>query len=198
MSPRRFAAIVLAAGLSARMKEFKPLLPLGNDTVTDTVISTLSAADVDIILVTGHRHEDMNIFQNRNGVSVVYNPEYQKGMFTSVRAGARRLERQCHAFFVLPVDIPLVKASSISQMIEVASKHPGLIIYPTYRGKRGHPPLIPSGFIPEILHWEKEGGLKSFLEAKNRSACEIPVDDEFILEDIDTPEDYERLLVKFR
>jgi molybdenum cofactor cytidylyltransferase len=75
----------------------------------------------------------------------------------------------------------------------MANHFPGKIVYPVYQGRRGHPPLIPTSLIPGILTWEKEGGLKSFLKMYEKIAVDLPVNDEFILKDIDTPDDYKQL-----
>ncbi len=198
MKGRRFAAVVLAGGLSTRMKQFKPLLPLGNTTVLEHVLSIFKNTNIDVFLVVGYRREEIESSIKNKKVTVVYNPDYEKGMFSSIQAGIRQLRPEHHAFFILPVDILLVKPETIEQIAEAGNDHPALIIYPTFNGKRGHPPLIPSALIPEILMWEEEGGLRSFLEKHEKTACDIPVRDENILFDIDTPEDYQQLLKRYQ
>jgi molybdenum cofactor cytidylyltransferase len=198
MTTSRFAAVVLAAGLSTRMKQFKPLLPLGETTVAGHVVSTFRDLGVDVYLVAGHRYEKIRASIKRPDVTIIYNPDYEKGMLSSVQTGIRNLKSGYQAFFLLPVDIPLVKPSSITQIMQAGVFHLGNIIYPAFQGKRGHPPLIPCALIPEILQWDKEGGLKSFFEKQNTDSCMLPVEDEFVLLDIDTPEDYENLLKRYR
>jgi len=194
MKTPRLAAIVLAAGLSSRMKQFKPLLPLGKTTIVNYVIATSKSVNVDVVLVTGYRHNDVAAAIADKGITVVYNPDYQKEMFSSVQAGVRQLSPEYTGFFILPVDIPLVTAATIQSLIKTACENPDKIIYPTYQGKRGHPPLLPASLIQNILNWTKEGGLKAVLKAHEKLALEVPVNDKFILEDIDNPEDYQRLL----
>jgi len=198
MNASRFAAIVLAGGLSTRMQEFKPLLPLGNTTVTGTAVTLFKDLGIGVYLVTGYRREEIEAGINKNGITIVANFDYEKGMFSSVQAGIRNLKPGYQAFFVLPADIPLVKPATISQMMEVGLASPDKILYPIFDGKRGHPPLIPAALIPEILAWEKPGGLKAFLATHERSVREVPVNDGNILLDIDTPEDYKNLLERYR
>lgn len=81
--------------------------------------------------------------------------------------------------------------------MEAEKENPGKIIYPTYDGKRGHPPLIPSRLLPGILGWRKNGGLKAVLKSYEKLALEVPVPDSFILLDIDAPEDYQELLKRY-
>ena len=60
----RYAAVIAAAGLSSRMKSFKPLLPLADDTIIGTLIDTLKQAGVaDIVVVIGHKAEEMTAYQ---------------------------------------------------------------------------------------------------------------------------------------
>jgi len=194
----QFAAIVLAGGLSSRMKQFKPLLPLGGATIIEHVIATFKHAGADVFLVTGHRQEEIKSVIKTPGITIIYNPDYEKGMFSSIQAGIRHLPPGYQGFLMLPVDIPMVKTGTIKLIMQAGVNHPENIIYPVYDGKRGHPPLIPASLMPEILDWNKEGGLKSFLLTREKSALDIPVTDSSILFDIDTPEDYENLLKRYR
>jgi molybdenum cofactor cytidylyltransferase len=193
----RYAAVILAGGLSTRMKQFKPLLPLGDGNVTDHVINIFLKAGVDVYLVAGYRHDDIVAGIKKRDITVVHNPDYEQGMFSSVQAGVRRLPPVYRAFFILPVDIPLVRPETVRELMRTAGRNPGKIIYPVYRGKRGHPPLIPMELAGDILGWEKGGGLKAVLRPQEKLALEVPVNDSFILRDIDTPEDYAALLKSF-
>jgi len=193
----RYAAIVLAGGLSTRMKRFKPLLPLGDSTVTDRVTGTFLNAGVAVFLVAGYRHDDIAAGIKNRGATIVYNPDFEKGMFSSIQAGVRRLGSDYKAFFVHPVDIPLVRLATIWRLIATAEENPDRIIFPVFLGQRGHPPLIPAEIIPAILGWEKGGGLKAVLKSHEKLALEVPVPDSFILDDIDTPENYQALLEHF-
>jgi molybdenum cofactor cytidylyltransferase len=193
MSNARFAVIILAAGFSSRMKQLKPLLPLGEATVTDYAISTFQSLGVEVFLVVGNRKEEVISGINSRGITLVNNPDFEKGMFSSIQAGIKHLGKEYQAFFILPVDIPLVKPATVKKIIEAGTSHPQSIIYPAFKGKRGHPPLIPSGLIPEILAWTQDGGLKAYLKTKEQLSINLPVTDSFILFDIDTPEDYLKL-----
>jgi molybdenum cofactor cytidylyltransferase len=194
----QYAAIVLAGGLSTRMKQFKPLLPLGDSTVTDQVISTFLSAGVDVFLVVGYRDKEIKEGIKKQAISIVCNPDYANGMFSSVLAGVRRLPPDYQAFFILPVDIPLVRTATIRRLIDAAAENPDKIVYPVFAGKRGHPPLIPSRLIPAISGWTKNGGLKAVLKSQEKLALELAVADSHILFDIDTPDDYIELLERYR
>jgi molybdenum cofactor cytidylyltransferase len=198
MNRPRFAAVILAGGLSTRMKQLKPLLPLGKTSVLNHVIGNFVQANVDVILVTGFHRQEIEAGVENRSITIIYNPEYVKGMFTSVQAGINVLKPEYRAFFVLPVDIPLVSPETIKELTVVGQLHPNKIIYPVFNGQRGHPPLIPSLLIPDILGWQKGGGLKTVLEKYKQRELEVPVNDKYILFDIDTPEDYLELLDNYQ
>ena len=194
MKAPRFAAIVLAAGLSTRMPSFKPLLPLGGKNVIEHALATFQETGVDVYLVVGHRQQEVRDAVSRQAVTVVPNPDYEKGMLSSVQAGVRNLPPEYAAFFLLPADIPLISPSTITALREAGRENPGKVIYPVYHGKRGHPPLVPANLIPEILAWESDGGLQAVLHRHTAIAYEVPVNDEFTLRDIDTQEAYQNLV----
>jgi CTP:molybdopterin cytidylyltransferase MocA len=193
----RFAAIVLAAGFSSRMKSFKPLLPLGETTFIDNVISSVEGAGIDeTLVVVGHRREELKRHLRRTNVSIVDNPYYKQGMFTSVQAGVRRLTDDCSAFFVLPVDIPLIRPSTLKILKTAFPRADSLVLCPTFRGKRGHPPLISYLLREEIVGSGQNTSLRSLLFHHTQSSSHIEVPDRHILLDADTPEDYGRLVVR--
>jgi molybdenum cofactor cytidylyltransferase len=197
MTSNRIAAIVLAAGFSSRMKDFKPLLTIGGETIVDRVISTYQQNGVEVYLVTGYQGDQLLDSLKNCNVQFVENPDYSLGMYSSVRAGLRQLPSEIDAFFVAPVDIPLVRTATIRRMMEKAVESPGKIIYPEFQHTRGHPTLIPAQLIPAILGWEKEGGLRAVLDAYQETALEVAVPDRYILFDIDTPEEYRQLLESY-
>ena len=180
------------------MKQLKPLLPLGGATITDFVVSSFQSAAVDVFLVVGYRQEEIKAGIKQRGFAIVYNPDYSTGMLGSIQTGIRQLSREYQAFFVLPVDIPLVRVSTIEKLKKAWIMHPAKIIYPVYDDKRGHPPLIPGSLITGILEWKQEGGLKAFLKSHEDIAREITVTDKNILFDIDTLEDYKELQERYR
>ena len=191
------AGIILAAGLSSRMGRFKPLLSLNGQPIADRVISLFIDCRVDVILVTGWQHDEFLAGIRKRDITVIHNPRYQQGMFTSVQAGVGRLSEKYNSFFVLPVDIPLVRPVTIRRLMAASEGNPDRIIYPIFNKKRGHPPLVPSSLIPSILTWKEEGGLKSFLKTQENKAVETIVPDANIHFDMDYYTDYELLKSRF-
>jgi molybdenum cofactor cytidylyltransferase len=191
---KRIAAIILAAGFSSRMGEFKPLLPLGDSTVLERVVTLFHDAGIrDVRVVVGHRHGELLPLLVRLDACPVLNKRFHEGMFTSVVSGVESLESDINAFFLLPVDIPLVKSFTVRTMLGKYSGSGPSILYPCFCGKHGHPPLIQACHRDGILCWNGEGGLKSYLSRFEAESGCVDIADETILADMDTPEDYRRL-----
>ena len=190
-------AIVLAAGLSQRMGRFKPLLTLGAYRTIERVVNFFQAAGIgEILVVTGHRAAEIRQAIAHPNVRWADNPDYHDGMFTSVLAGIRALPAHCHAFFIHPVDIPLVRPHTVRRLTAAFEDTSATILYPTFDGRRGHPTLIHSCLGPRILQWPGSGGLRAFLKRHEADSLEFPVVDEAVLLDLDTPADYSRMLAR--
>ena len=178
----RVTALVLAAGLSSRMQQFKPLLPLGGVTALERIIRTFREAGVsDVRVVVGHRHEVLEPLVEKLGGRPVLNRNYQEGMFSSVIAGIGSLAPEVDAFFVQPVDVPLVRPSTIRSLLQVHHQTHNDLIYPSFLGRRGHPPLIAGRHAQAIAGWRGDGGLQAILARWEESAQNVSVADELVL-----------------
>lgn len=189
------SAIILAAGFSSRIQGFKPLLPLGDGTLVERVISLYKRSGIENVrVVTGYQRDELLPIIEKLDVRVLVNPRYSDGMFSSVLCGLRSLGVDCAACFIHPVDIPLVSRHTVSKLIDSLRATPDSIIRPCFQNRRGHPLLIPSRFFKHIIGFEQPGGLRAALRPLESSTVTIEVDDENILFDVDTPEDYDALL----
>lgn len=187
-------AIVLAAGLSSRMKQFKPLLPLGGVTALERIVQTYHEAGVaDVRVVVGHRFDELEPVVERLGCRFVVNRRYQEGMFSSVSAGIGSLDPEIDAFFVQPVDVPLVRAATIRRLVQVYRESHSDLVYPSFLGSRGHPPLIAGRHAGPIADRNGEGGLRNVLACWEAGAVDVSVADDLVLCDMDTPDAYQSL-----
>jgi molybdenum cofactor cytidylyltransferase len=151
-----------------------------------------------VLVVLGHAREKIAPVLPPLGARTVENPDFAQGMYSSVRAGAQALDPGTEAFFMLPVDIPLVSQSTVTAMLAAREQQPEAIIYPCFQGRRGHPPLLPAGLIPAILDHPPDGNLRQVLTAHAADARNLEVTDENILFDIDDWNDYQELLRRWR
>lgn len=193
VTTKSFTALILAAGLSSRMGEFKPLLPLGGTTVIGQAIESFRSAGVeDILVVAGFAAERLiPVLQNQQ-VGWVINHEYEQGMYSSLRAGVLKLPDSCEAFFVLPADHPFVRPATIIALMKAfrLGEEKKLVFRPSYRRRRGHPPLIAADLVPLLLDFDEAGGLRRFLSRHEEVTLNVDCDDPGIFIDLDSQEDY--------
>lgn len=195
MKNNRIASIIVAAGYSSRMGSFKPFLKFGEATAIEMVVNTYKSSGIDeIIVVTGHNGSEVAESLKALGVQCVLNENYAQGMFSSILKGMEALDINVAAFFMQPVDVPLVKKHTVEVLKNKYLECSKGIIYPNFCGKRGHPPLIACKYKQAILSNDGEGGLKRILDNFLDDSLAVPVFDEAVLMDMDTKEDYEKLL----
>ncbi len=199
MKKYNFSAIILAAGLSKRIKGFKPLLRIGEKTLAEHTIELFKNAGIDeIVTVVGHGSAKLIPVVKAASSHHVINDQYHAGMYSSIQQGVKALRHPCDAFFLLPVDIPLVRPTTVRQLSDAFHKRPSsMVCYPQFQSRRGHPPLINSRLIDEILSYNGQGGLRELLRYHQDHALSIPVEDPFIRLDADTHEDLLLLRKKY-
>jgi len=126
---------------------------------------------------------------------IVVNPQPEKGQISSLLAGLEALEPLApSAVIVHPVDHPVVTGGTVRHILSTALVRPGKIIIPVCAGRRGHPVVFPSGVFGELKRVSPGQGARVVTRAHTADLLEIETGDEGILTDIDTPEEYERLL----
>jgi CTP:molybdopterin cytidylyltransferase MocA/HD superfamily phosphohydrolase YqeK len=184
-------AIILAAGYSSRMGVFKPLLDLGGRPVVTRIVETCRQAGInEVIVVAGYRKELIIPVIEGAGARAAVNEQYEEGMFSSVIAGIAAMEYEPQAFIVLPADIPLVRAATIRSLVSRFMEGKNRILVPSFRGDKGHPPLISAELQGVIVGYTGESGLKGALEELEPETVKVEVPDRNILFDVDDPADY--------
>ena len=195
----KIMGLILSAGYSSRMGDFKPLLPFGKENALLRQIKAFQRAVIqDNCVLVGHHAERLIPVIENAGAQWVLNSDYHKGMFSSVQTGVRRLASLgCSSFFLLPVDYPLIRWWIIRILLHAYQKEDKKILYPCFRRQKGHPPLISADYIEEIIEFSGEGGLRQVLLQHERESMNVEVEEESILLDMDTQEDYQMLLKYF-
>ncbi|HZS04648.1 MAG TPA: nucleotidyltransferase family protein [Blastocatellia bacterium] len=191
------SGILLAAGESKRMGgAFKPLMKWGKTTVIAACIKNLRQTRLDeIIVVLGHRESEVRARLAGSGVIYAINPDYKKGMISSIKTGIAAASPGTDAFLIALVDQPMVTSGIINRLVIIHGDNPeSRITVPVYQGKHGHPIIISKGYEPAIMALDDDApeGLRSFIDSHRDEITEVEVGSSVILEDIDTPEDYER------
>lgn len=182
--------IILAAGFSKRAGTHKMILEFAGSTIIESCIEAMYDTCSRIIVVGGYKIENIfPICSKYSKVKLILNKDFCSGMFNSVKAGLKYIEAE--KFFITPGDYPLIKNSTYQNM----EKLEGEILVPEYKNLRGHPVLIKSAFINEILNCTTYTSLRDFINTKKVTT--ISVSDPGILMDVDTISDYEKLLQFF-
>jgi molybdenum cofactor cytidylyltransferase len=191
------SAVLLAAGESRRMGDFKQLLRLGDKSFVEHCVDNLLASRVgEVIVVTGHRQSEVQSAIVDRGVIFAYNSEYQSGMTSSIKCGMRAVSKSSNACILALVDQPWIDPNVINRIIETYEKTQPLIVIPTYQGKNGHPILLDLTLKKEILSIDSSQSLREVVHAHQGETARVEVSDQRVLEDCDSAEDYERMLQK--
>lgn len=193
VNPQVFA-IVPAAGRSRRMGSPKLLLPWGEATVIEQVLAAWQSAGVARRVVVTHR-DDIQLAQlaRAAGAEVVTPAVPPPDMKASVRAAIGYLAQQYQPaaddlWLLAPADMPRLSPGVIQGLLAAAPQNPHAILVPTYDGRRGHPVLFRWSMSSDIDALAENEGVNELL---NRyPVIEIPVPDDAILADLDTPDDY--------
>jgi molybdenum cofactor cytidylyltransferase len=187
---KTIAAVVLAAGKSTRMAPYNKLLiadRAGKPMIARVVDNVLSAATRPILVVTGHRADDIRAALGGRPVSFVHAPDYDSGLAASLKAGIAAVPDTAFAAIVCLGDMPLITARIIDRLIAAYDADEGRsIVVPTHQGRPGNPILWDRRYFPEILHLSGDTGARTLLKQHVEQVAEIEVGDDAVLRDFDT------------
>ena len=183
----KIEGIILAAGLSTRTGTNKMILDIKGKTVIERCIMGMYDLCSRIIIVGGHRIDDIkDILDIYPKVELIYNPDYLNGMFSSVKKGLIHVVG--NRFFLIPGDYPAISKKTYEKMLEIDED----IVVPVHNGKKGHPLLMKTYLVEELLKDDSLCTLREFVSKKGFTS--VDVNDCGILMDIDTLADYKRVL----
>ncbi len=199
-STKKIAGIILAAGTGTRMGQTKQLLPYKDTTILGKVLSQALVSDlVTVFVVLGHEAEKIQQHLNKNiGLSfdnMLININYKRGQSTSLIKGITRLSQDIDGAMFLLGDQPLITPAIINHLIAAYQKANAPIAIPFYNGKRGNPVIISKTLFPQLKEISKDTGARVLFKKYDKDILKIPVNDTAVLTDIDTPEDYQNLVL---
>jgi molybdenum cofactor cytidylyltransferase len=190
-NPPRIAALVLAAGRSSRMGEVNKLL-IGIDgkpMVRRVAETALAAGARPVIAVTGHESGKVEAALAGLSVTCVYNPDFARGLSTSLKRGLENMPRNIDGVLVCLGDMPLVSPVDIGRILAAFDPDAGReIIVPACAGKRGNPVLWSRRFFNEMQNLAGDAGAKHLIGAYPEAVAEVETGSEAVLTDIDTPQ----------
>ncbi len=192
------SAILLAAGKSSRMNgDFKPLMKWGTRSIISQCIDNLKRSRVDeIIVVLGHRQSEVRSRLAGAGVQFAINEDFSRGMISSIQTGFPLISPRSDGVMLCLVDQPMVGPEIINPLVISFGDFDKKISVPTFEGKHGHPIIISREYEAEIMKLSDDNpdGFKALLNNHRSEIQEVAVESDSILQDIDTYEDYQRLV----
>jgi molybdenum cofactor cytidylyltransferase len=195
LNHKNIYGIIISAGLSGRIKMFKPLLPYRGKSFVQNIVHKLISVCNKIIIVTGYKanevEENVNGLNLHSKIEFVFNPDYEKGMFTSLQKGIFEA-KNCDWILYHFVDQPGLPINFYQEFIQqIDSKYNW--IQPSYENQNGHPILIGEELFELIINSPLNSNLREIsknpMVKKKFWECNY----EEIFQDIDTENDYLKL-----
>jgi molybdenum cofactor cytidylyltransferase len=188
-------AMILAAGESIRMGKPKLLLPFGKKTIIETIIDKVISSKADkILVVLGSNREKIEEKIKKYPLEITVNPDFKRGMLSSVQRGFKALPDNTRAVLVLLGDQPTISTAILDKIIDAYQSAKKGIVLPVYKKERGHPVLIDLKYKGEVESLSHEIGLRGLVYSHPEDIMEVNVKTASILKDIDYLEDYQKEL----
>jgi molybdenum cofactor cytidylyltransferase len=192
------AGVVLAAGRSARMGSPKALLDFLGRPFAVRILEAMEALEVKTrVVVLGPDAPRIQPVLASHDCMIVENPEPETGPIASLRVALRALQPiQPSAVLVWPVDLPHVRVTTVERVLEAHRRTGAAAVVPTFGERRGHPVIWGSALFEELLESPAatREGARAVLHAHQTEVVNVPVDDPAVIDAVNTPEDYERLV----
>lgn len=182
------AAIITAAGYGKRYGEPKLFAEINGKSFIRIIIENLRTAGIEKIIAVVNEKTYKRAMDSGPDADLIINPEPEKGMITSVYTGLNKA-KGFDGILIVPVDHPLISAETYRHLCGFFRDNPDKIIKPAYRGKTGHPVIMPYGIKELITGDDTEGGLNTILKNSEFEIIYTEVDDPAILKNINTAED---------
>ena len=188
------SVIVLAAGSSSRMGRSKLTLPFRETTLLRLAVSRAAAVGgAPPVVVTGH--DDELIRAHLAGVEavprLVHNPDWKRGMGGSIATGVEATDSAVGPYLITLADQLGADEQLLQQLLTAHANFPNDIIAVAYPEGPGAPALFPAVYREQLLNQDSQGGARKLLRSGRYPVRTISPPAP--LEDVDTPEDYQRL-----
>jgi molybdenum cofactor cytidylyltransferase len=191
------AACILAAGSSRRMGSPKAWLDADGQPFVVRLLESFRAAGVELRFVVGAMDDvAMRDACAARGARLLVNPTPEHGMLSSLHVCLDAIgdsKPPVDALFVCPVDCPRVRPETIVLLIEAFEAKRSPVVVPRFGARRGHPTLFDAALFDELRHAPLEVGARAVVRAHAADRLEVPVEDEAVLDDVDTRVDLQKL-----
>lgn len=196
--PLRVGAVLLAGGASRRFGADNKLLAAldGVPIVVRVAREILSGGVDELVVVTGAEHDAYVTALSGLPARLIRNGAWDEGIGSSISVGVRGLSEVAQGTFIVPGDLPNLTAEVFRQLgvAFVAAACARVIVPVTAEGAQRNPVLWPRRFFAQLSALAGAKGGKSLLDTLGEARVDVPFDDESLFADIDTPDDYARLI----
>ncbi|MDP8958511.1 MAG: nucleotidyltransferase family protein [Actinomycetota bacterium] len=185
------SALLLAAGGSRRFGEAKQLVDWGGRPLLRHVLEQVRSWPVDqVVVVLGHRVEEILDRVDLDDTTVVVNPEWETGLASSLRVGLAALERdpRAEAAIIALGDQPEVDPGVVRRLVEAYRRRGRWAVVPKYRYVRANPVLVDRALWTRLMSLRGDDGARQLLQAHPEWVEEVWVD-RLPPRDVDTPGD---------
>jgi CTP:molybdopterin cytidylyltransferase MocA len=162
------------------------------------ILEALEALEVKTrVVVIGPDGPRLRPFLADHDCMLIENLEPEMGPIESLRAALRALQPlQPAAVLVWPVDLPHVRVATVERLLEAHRRRPAPLVIPRFGERRGHPVVWGAALFEELLTSGEAAreGARAIVHAHEADLLSVPVDDPAVIEEVNTPEDYERLV----
>ena len=198
----KLGGIILAAGASSRMRRDKALLRYADATFLNHILHDLQERLYPVVIVLGH-HADVirksilpktTTATDPEGVKIVVNSHYHHGMLSSLQTGIDALPKHIEAAMFTLVDHPTVKNLTLDKLLATYRKTGASLVIPRNKNRNGHPVVADRSVLNEITKLPLTASPKDVIRAHRINTTFIDVNDTGIIADIDTPEEYAKLV----
>ncbi len=188
------SALILAAGQSQRMGRAKLPLPWGTNTMLGQVIQVFRVALVeDVVVVTGGDRIAVEKIAEAWRARTVFNPHYaSEEMLSSLQVGLQSMPAETEAVLVALGDQPKMQENTVLAILQKYAETQAPLIVPSYQMHRGHPWLVARPLWDDILAMHAPQTPRDFLNAQANNITYVNLDTPTVLEDIDTPDEYDK------
>jgi molybdenum cofactor cytidylyltransferase len=185
------SAILLGAGQSKRMGVNKLSLPWRKKTIFQVCLGSLLRSDAaEVVVVVNERVRKLVVQRGDEKLKVVVNPDFKRGMSTSIRRGLQALTPESEGILIALGDQPYLRTRTIDALIHAFVPKRGAIVIPTYAGRRGNPVIFDRSYEKELLGLRGDVGARSLLERYPDRILTVRTKSEGVVKDIDLWEDY--------
>lgn len=175
----------------------KQLLEVGSRKLIRVVTENVLASSVDeVLVVTGYQRLEISAAINDLPVKIIFNPHYEQGQGASLALGVKAIDVNTSAFLVFMADQPLISSSLIDMVIEEYKKRRCLALRPIYNGIPGHPVIFSCSLSEELKELKGDEGARQVLKRLGSKVDYLPVQDEAVIFDLDTMQDFGELKMK--